>query len=262
MTLIPPDTSLTAKAGTVPIADENGKIDPDFIDVNSLPEIYKSTQLISGCILSINTDNSKIDISEGTGIHVDNYTDPTDPVSTPIVFEAQTAVVLDNLAEHPVTYFSINKLGELLQDTDLPTAEERRDRIYRGVALHSNHTSVSETNSLVDVPTIDADLCQADLSQILGVVRQGGVVSANGANLNLNISAMDFFRVGVNYDNNPKSPHILPLDAMVKATFRYMWRDGLGDWEFGENTQSIDPDKYDDGTGGATPSGTVETYQY
>ena len=58
-----------------------------------------STGLLTGCVLSINGgDNTKYDMTAGTGIHVDNTTTPGTPIITPVTMSAITGGTPLNIA--------------------------------------------------------------------------------------------------------------------------------------------------------------------
>jgi hypothetical protein len=94
------------------------------------------------------------------------------------------------------------------------------------------------------------DMDVTDFVNIVGPLNaSGNVFSANGANLNLDKSAGETFRVGTNYATSKKSPSVTQDGGLSGFSFQYRYQDGVGGWTRDAPTTVVDPNQYDDGSG-------------
>lgn len=246
-----------------PTLVEGDAFDPENHPILSVSE---STALISGGDLSINVDNTKFDITSGSGTFIDSYTDPAAPVVTPLSWTPFTAESVTNLATQDVTYISINSSGTLVQSADLPFEEDIRDKIVLGALIHFSRTKIDFVSSFTQVPATSLGASMNDINKSLGIVNvgRGNTFSANGSNLKLNKSVGQIWSFGINYKNNRKNPSFISTAQNLQMPFTYQWRDGSGEWISAVSTiTDIVPGKYDDNTGGASsPNGIVSDFQY
>jgi hypothetical protein len=209
-----------------------------------IAQIYQSlsTGLISGMELSINADNTKFDIGPGSGYCVDNTTVPDSPTVKKVIFDGLTAQNVTNIADQLVTYISINSDGEIIQESHIPDGEDRRDRIFIGVLVHTDNVHVEVVNN---TPTlaIDTDAQLQDLMNSLGIFNiYGNSVRSFNGDLRITKTQGDIFRVGGNFQNNMKSPHKLTLPAQNPIT-NIQYRTQTG--EVYDPSGFLDPGYYD-----------------
>jgi len=95
-----------------------------------------STGLLIGGEITINATNTLFDISAGSGYIVDGSTNPSTTEPVKISWAAMNGNSLPNIAIQPVTYISIDEFGAIHQQASFPDAEERRTRIFLGLAVH------------------------------------------------------------------------------------------------------------------------------
>lgn len=221
------------------------------------------TNLVSGCTLSINADNTKFDVSSGLLYFTDSYTDPLNPVFTPVSYAGSTANSVTNLATQDSTYVSIDKNGVLYQSATKISAGDTRDKVLLGALVHTNRTSISSADSNTNVIGLDIPNCVSDLSYAMGVISEGNLYSGNATNtLRLDKSVGYFWQIGINWKNDKKNPNRITAPASTGATHLATWRNGTGGWVTAAKTDII-PNRYDDGTGGATtPSGVLATNKW
>ena len=210
-----------------------------------------STGLRTGGILSINGgDNTKFDISAGTGIVADNATDSNNPTTTNVSWSAATAVTVTDLATADFSIIGVNSSGALVQQTSLFTRHDLRDFIQIGIVVHISHSFI-EAVVMNPVPVFDERLESRDFIDLFGPFNvDGNVYSPNGVNLNVNRSAGSAFYPGSNISGDRKNPNVAAtsLDAVTSLTYDY--RDVTpGTWTFAAPSTTIDPDNWDDGTG-------------
>jgi hypothetical protein len=166
---------------------------------SNLPE---ASGLIDGGVLSVNGgDNTKFDLSAGTGQIVDAKTTPSSPTITPVTIAGATAITY--------TYILVDSAGSIIQQATLPTSEQLRTDIFIGKLNHANKTNLA---SAVNTPSLAIGTSSGleDLMQeAIGVINATPmVVSSGGANLNIDISGGDLFQIGVGYDTDKNKPHI------------------------------------------------------
>lgn len=202
---------------------------------------YLGTGVKSGCVLSINADPTKVDISSGT-YNIVNNSDPTNPIVSSVIFPGATGVVLDNLATANSTHIGLSSSGTIFQQTASFTPEQRRLYAHIGVAIHSNKTFVNVVNNLPDVALDEIPQFNDFLEAIHNFNIYGNVISANGANLNINKSLGAIFKKGANFTVSNQNPHILTLASLTApSNLRYRLQNGT---EY-SNTNAIDPSNYD-----------------
>ena len=236
----------------------------DPTDTNNLHNIM-STGLLSGGLVTINgTDNTKFDVSAGVGYIVDNYTDPLNPTITKVTWSDQIGVTDTYLATDDETYIAINAGGDVEQNIAFTDAQ-RRDLIILGFTGHLTHTviqyAISEPAPLIH----DVENQMFDFWENFGAFNiDGNVISANGANLNINRSAGDTWSFGDNYKNSNKVPNVVSTPDRTAQSFYYWYTDGSGKW-LSTNTNTINPNLRDTLTGTtavSTDKWTIQTLQY
>lgn len=209
------------------------------------------TGIWEGGLVTINgSDSTKIDITAGSGVVVDNYTDPRNAKVYQVVWEAKTAVPLEFITQNFTSFIGIARNGEVTQFALEPTASERRDYIILALAVHTSLTTIENISNEVQLGYGNANALN-DLSNAIGTVNiDGNVFRATGGNLRLTRSAGKSFKLGGNYYNDAKSPNVINSDALVSPYIFKPYRDGAGNYSIVlPLTQSVDPAYYDDGTG-------------
>ncbi len=209
-----------------------------------------STGILTGGEVTVNGgDPAKFDISAGTGYVVNNYTNPAEPVITRVSFGPFTAQTITNLATATSTFVSIDSSGSIVQQTTSLTQPEKRDLITLSVIGHSNNTSITAIGPIEEFAA-DVGVQLSDFAVSIGNInREGNVFGPNGANLNLDKTAGETFRLGANFNTSAKNPNIVEDPSATGLTFTYLYRDGSGGTTVGATGIAVDPDQYDDGTG-------------
>lgn len=199
-----------------------------------------SSGILTGGEVTINVDNTKIDIQAGSGYLVDDWTDVENPIPYRVEWSTKTAVVVTNLLTSTTSHIGIDKDGNVVQYPQKETNEQRRDIIMLAQLGHANSTTVQSVNSNYSV--IQSPIEQLrDLIDEFNLINNGNTIFPNGVNLNINKSAGTLFGDGINYINNIKDPHRVSISAQTVASFRYRT-------QLGGTTSAvtlIDPTKYD-----------------
>lgn len=210
-----------------------------------------TTGVLTGGEISINgVDNTKIDIADGSGLIVDSYTNPLAPVKTLVTWSGQTSITVTNLATESFTDFRIDNTGTVLQKNDRNNLDDYRDALVIGRASHPAGTQVDLVVSEVNV-AFDRHFTSFEWRQIFGTINiSGNVYGANGANLNIDRSAGEAYRTGVNYINSKKNPNKALSAPDAALSFFRVYDDGTGsDLTVDPITNLVNPNIYDDGTG-------------
>jgi len=228
-------------------------------DANLASKTTANTGIISGGLLTINTDPTKFDISAGSGYIIDHSVSP--PLVTIVEWSAFTAQTVTNLATSFATDIAIDSAGAIVQQNSF-TNTELRSVILLGGLDHANQTSIGNTFE-IQVPSTAIGSSLKELSKAIGDINiSGNVFSANGANLKINKSSGTAFKFGANNVSSPTDPHITTQALLTQANFSYVYDDGAGDGVFQAQTSDIVPTSIDNGSGTlASVSGNNFTIQ-
>lgn len=204
------------------------------IDEELLKKDLVNTGYIDGLHLSINTDNTKFNISAG------NYVINLDGDVSLLVFDELLALTPVYLTTANATYIGLNVNKQVIQQSSPFTNEQRRSICPIGAVIHSNRTIINTVNQ-IKAP-LKYTLNQLhDVIKVLGSLNlEGNTYSPNGSNLQIDKSAGTVFALGINSENS-LNPHQLSISAQTGLTFRYRLQDGI---EYSDRI-TIDPVNYD-----------------
>lgn len=211
---------------------------------------HQSTGIMSGGVLSVNGgDVTKFDVAAGSGTIVDNYTDPENPNVIHVNWPTYTAVTPTYIAAAIISFIGIDAGGNVEQFVGAISDTSRRDSIIIGILVHTNN-SIIEGAAFFPYPAYDPAHAFLDFSDVIGPMnKDGNKFSANGSSLELTKTLGTLFRVGVNWVNSQKTPNNLTVPAETTPNFFVSYKDGSGSFIGNERSTTIDPTKYDDGTG-------------
>ena len=179
-------------------------------------------------------------MSAGIGI-ITNFDDPENPTSTIVNFPAVVAKTPSYLTTSNITYVAINSSGTVTESATPFTPEQRRTLIILGAVIHSNLTNINVVNN-ISAPTNASTNQLHDLMEAIGALNlSGNKFGPNNANLLMNKSAGTIFKLGSNFVNDWKNPHVLGQGALTGLTFRYRTQNGTE----GADVTSINPNVYD-----------------
>lgn len=210
------------------------------------PSVYESTGVLQGGALSINSgDNTKFDMAAGLFAFVD-YSAPATPERFVLVRAASVAQTVTNLATQLVTYVGVDRTGAIIQSSAPFTNAERRTIAQIGVLVHTNLTNLNAINDTA-APVREGISQLFDFMTAVGALNvTGNEVGANGANLSINKSAGQLFKLGATFQATPDNPHQITTAALVApSNMRYRLSDST---EFA-NTAVLDPTQYESSPG-------------
>jgi hypothetical protein len=221
-------------------------------DAIKLLRNLSSSGLVSGGILSINVgDEETFDLTAGTAVIVDNYTDPTSPVVTLVSWTNKTAQDAPYRETAVWETIGINAAGVFVfkPDDDF-SDEERRDIASIGFVTHETNTVLTQAYTQ-PIWTGDEALRLEDFLTHFGAFNiEGNEYGPASTDLTVKKSAGQTFSSSINYAANRKSPNVLISGITDPIDIWYSFRDGGGGWD---NTldvvPTVDPDHWDDGSG-------------
>lgn len=205
-------------------------------DANKYLSSGLGSGVASGGVLSIGSPNTTFSITDGKGYLLSGV-DSDVPVMATVSWSGKTNVAATQIAANPISWVSIDSNGDIQQRIAPPTAAQRRAEIQLGVLVHVDRAVIDAVNN-EQVPSAFAVQQVADLMAGLGFFNiSGNVISANGANLNIDKSVGVMFGQGINYANDYNDPHKLSLPAITAASFQYRFLDGTN----GVTGTAVDP---------------------
>src|SRR6478609_10479109 len=182
-----------------------------------------STGLISGGTLTTATTTT-FNVSAGSGIVVDNTTDPYNPVMINVTWTGFTNQTVLNLGTEPATYLLVSSGGTLIKTNVIPKSNDIRSGILLG-AIISLGTAITSTHSaVVNVASPVAQL--ADLANSIGLFAiSGNRITGNAGNLTLNKSAGYSFNMGGNFHVDRTIPNLIATVSLTSPNLLYLKQD-------------------------------------
>lgn len=225
-----------------------------------------STGILTGGLLSVNTNNTKFDVAAGVGIIVDNHTDPLNPTAVLVTWPNFTAVATTYLTTSSRSFIAINSSGAIVQSATAFTNTEHKNLIVIGNLGHANLTNIIVTRNGPD-PAFDATARLADLARAMGAFNvSGNVYGPNGPTLQLAKGTGTTYRLGNNFQISKKDTDTTTDPAEAPCTFIYSYRNGSGGFTLSSSTTSVNTSLWDDGSGTlqTVPNGkwTVQIVKY
>lgn len=202
------------------------ELSPETEDIDNTARISLSTGLLTGCVLSINgLDNTKYDMTAGTGIVVDNTTTPGTPIITQVSIDAISGADPTDILTETITFICFDSAGNLVETNTESSPSNRRDLIVIGAVSHVDHTTIDATFLNPNLPN-DASAQAQDLMQALGFFStSGNQITGNTGTLTINKGAGAGFDRGRNYENDPKDPHNFSMPLLTTATMLQILQD-------------------------------------
>ena len=138
-------------------------------------------------------------IAAGSGIVVDNYTDPENPTYNVVTWSEFTDQPITAMLSAERTYVGIDAAGSVVQNTGPFTTEDHRDYIILGRVGHVNHTHVIAVRSTAHA-AFDGMARLGDLAEAIGSFNVfGNVYGNNGPNLEIYKTDGESYRLGNNF---------------------------------------------------------------
>jgi hypothetical protein len=173
-------------------------------------------------------DAVKFDVSAGTAVFSDAYTDASRATSVELEFGPFTAQTLTNISTYSVTFLYLNSSGELVQETSLQFDGYLRDHIGLGIIEHPGGTVISNISNFTPVSLSNTLMSFADLTFSIGAINSPydgqNIVSGHTASLSIDKSAGVWYYHGINADRNLKSQNLIDSGVLSAPTLLVGWR--------------------------------------
>ena len=189
------------------------------------PGQFASTGTLSGGVMTVNGGNpAAFDITTTSAYIVDYVTAPAAPVITPVTIASQTITLSGAQLTRNVNWWLSDSAGTITAQATPPSPTQRRTSIPLGVTWSTIGSgaifNIETAPTVLNQPTVNI----AALAYALGSFNSSGnIISANGANLNINKSAGSSYSFGFNYaSGGANNPNFITNPVETAATFRYV----------------------------------------
>lgn len=250
---ISPDRSIRIGPFSVPrdyriISEQNTFVYE--IEEEKLIYNHEGTGLFTGGAVTVNAgDATKVDVAAGSGVIVDNFTDP----EIPEVIHLDWPAIIGTTAEFVTTDFGsfvcIDKQGDIQFFPSSGAGLDKRTNIFLGILGHSAKVTITSIAS-APTPGYDQTHMFIDMADTLrNINKTGNVYSPNGANLMVDKSAGSSFAIGYNHPNSAKSPNITGDPLIEEVPLVIGLRDGAGGFKVTGIDADVPVANYDNNSG-------------
>jgi hypothetical protein len=157
------------------------------------------------------------------------------------------------------TYIYVDDTGTVRQQPNYFVETQYQEAICLGRATHANYTTITGVGSNVQT-TYDSDAQQNDFIRAFGPLKTSGLtITGQTSTLRVNIGAGQSYNLGGFYPQNPDHPSDYTSTAFPTASIARAHRSGSGIYlnnNGGAFFTTVDPTKYDDGSGVLQNTGT------
>jgi len=212
---------------------------------------YTTTGVITGGVVTENTSTT-FDISAGTGVILD-YTDPTAITKTLISWNAEIGVAIPDISK-PFTLLSVsanNTIGKVSRGTTT-TPQENRSAIQLQAVIHNSGVQIDNiTHSYrPSFGVLDATL---DYLEENGIINQGNLYKANGANVRLDRNSGTSTIPFINIIHDLQAPVTKTDNAEIAVLVTGTYQDGIGGMTLQAPVLDLDTVNFDNGSGTLAP---------
>lgn len=214
-----------------------------------------TTGILFGGVLSATIGGTTFSVTAGIGQIVTQTASISGVVTTVtnVTWSAVVGAAITNIATSQFTYVLVNSSGVVIQQTTPFTDAQYKTHIIIGIICHINLASVNLVTNAQNVAYEDPHRL-VELISTFGAIKKSGLnISANGANLRVNRTSGEAFKIGSNYITDQFEPDVRTIAAQTPALLCRVHRNGSGGFIFDVNGglyyNDIDPNQYDDGSG-------------
>jgi hypothetical protein len=234
------DNSVTGKIQVAILNEIEGTIITTQ-ENNILASNNSSTGVFQFSGLTIDTPSgTTFSVAPVEGWIIDNVTSPTNPTIKLIIYSGSTGNTALYVSSATETYILLTSGLTLTQQTTFPTPQQRRQNLYLGKFGHANRQYLINAFNEPDSSLSPVSQLR-DMFTPIRLINEGVIVSANGANLNINTSAGVLYGLGIGYIINKLNPNSLSVLGTSPCTFQYRTQTG----GTASNTTLITPGVYD-----------------
>lgn len=209
-----------------------------------------TTGVVSGCVVSINVDPTRFNISSGT-VCIEDWSNPLEMRLKHLSYVG----VIGQLPPNPTTsvytgLFLISSATEGIAELQMVeqsvfNTQTRRERVSLSAPIHSSGDGViSNLSEDVQVAYGWAQ-SNVDMNHCRGACNSGNIISANGTNLNIDKGVGETGMEFINAANEPWiNPAIRPNPLVLVQGIVYQAQAPAGPF-LGGLTTLVDPNNYD-----------------
>lgn len=224
-------------------------------DRHPTADLDDQTGILYGGQLSANIGGSTFSVAGGIGQFIGWTANQYGvfPTLTEVTWGDITGATLNYLATSDFTRLYIDENGNLQQQTAEFDHTDSRTKLIIGTLSHIDQATISLVTNKQHTAYAPQHRVY-ELFDTFGPIKKSGMnISANGANLSLNVSAGEALVIGLNYPNDFNEPDHIDYVAQTPADIARIYRDGSGDFIYDTNSFAfytvVDPSKYDDNSG-------------
>jgi hypothetical protein len=214
------------------------------IGESKLTKYQFSTALLEGGVITSGSTSTQVNISAGVG----TISWPTGSVKQ-VEWDDMVNIEIPTIGTFPFTGIAIDENGDLFFNQGDFTAEQTRDLIQLGFAVHLDLANVSDIFSEPIIGSSPVSTVNDFLTIIGNFNEEGNLIQPVATDLEIKKTAGKVFSPGINWSINKKSPNTLLTPLETPITFRYSYSDGVGGYITGPLVTDVDPGQYDDGDG-------------
>lgn len=211
------------------------------------------TGIRNGLAVTINVDATKLDVAAGNGIIVNRDPDPLNTTVTVLDFPSATLAIVDPNLGDAFSHVYLNSSGIFdVETTFLESPQDIHDRIFLATLAHQGGNIVRVMRGKI----VAHGTSSAEIENMVfggGVTLSGGKVSANGANLMLNITSAILQQFGRGFPGNKNTPNTVQTSDAFPipiSSFRLVFIDGSGDLIIDGSSNVLDPIQFNSGGSG------------
>jgi len=229
------------------VVDYNSLLNKPTIPVIPTYSTYSlATGVISRGVISINVDTTKIDITAGSSLYVDD-SDPLSPIVDVLTWGNLTAQTPPNLATDGRLWVGVSRtsvgVGTIVYSSEFTASEKRTIAILGRV--WGNGTSVVTGVGQYATPAFGYGKTIEDLIWALGSLNiNGNIFSAYGTGLTLSKTSGSSFRFSAASGIDLKSPNIVSDTSQTNIS-AYNYHISQSSSGFTTLQTTIDPNYYD-----------------
>lgn len=204
-----------------------------------------SSGLFAGGVLSVNIDDTKFDISAGSGVIIDD-TDPNNPISQVVTWTTKLAVTV-GVPLNGITYVALNNAGSVVEQATPFTNTQFRSLIVLGEIITDNGVNI---NTVAQNGQKPSTYTSSDMARALGNLNlSGNTFISAAANLTIKKEAGTSYNENSNRAVSLLDPNVTTNPVIDPVTFTYIYSDGAGGVTKVTGQTDMNPNQYDDGSG-------------
>jgi hypothetical protein len=241
--------------------DELWNIIEEYCDCsgNGGSQLNETTGILYGGDLSATIGGTTFSVTAGIGQIVTQIASISGVATTVnnVTWSAVTGAAITNIGTSQFTYILVDNTGTVIQQTTPFTDAQYKTHIIIGILCHIDFASVNLVTNDQNVAYEDPHRL-VELITAFGPIKKTGLnIGSNGANLRVNRTSGEAFKIGANYITDQFEPDVATISAQTPAKLCRVHRDGSGGFIFdtfgGVYYDDIDPNQYDDGSGTLAP---------